>query len=73
MPEYLRLCELTYGIVRENPAANFLSSRTHRLAGIARNRNALRHQLCPWDKEQTEKEHAVPSHWSKHYSEPQRR
>jgi len=51
----LRLCELTYGIVGENPAANFLCSRTHRLAGIARNRNALRHQLCPWDKEQIEK------------------
>src|SRR5208283_3004586 len=75
MPEYLRFCELSYGIVRQNPAPDFLRSLTHRLARITRSRDTLRDQLCPWEKEQTEKEIekecAVQSHLSNHRSEPQ--
>src|SRR5947199_3965367 len=50
MPEHLWFCELTYGIVGQDPASNLLRSHTRRRARIAQNSNALRYQLCAQEK-----------------------
>jgi hypothetical protein len=66
MPEHLWFCELTHGIVGEDPAANLLRSGTRRLARIAWNSDTLRYQMCVRGKQQTTKEHAIEPHLSSH-------
>src|SRR6185312_2033698 len=44
MPEHSWLCELTYGLVGQDPASNLLRSRTRRHAPVAWNSNTLRCQ-----------------------------